>query len=556
MKVLILGGYGVFGGRLAELLADRAELELVIAGRSRARAQAFCADYPGPARVTPLALDRRDIARGLEALRPDLVVDASGPFQDYGEDRYGVVEACIAQGVDYLDFADSADFVFGISRFDAACKAAGVFVLSGVSSFPVLTAAVLREMEQEMQVVSVTGGIAPSPYAGVGLNVMRAVTGYAGGPVKLLRDGRQVEAVGLAESMRFTVAVPGKMPLDNIRFSLVDVPDLQVIPPEHDSLRDIWMGAGPVPESLHRILNLLAKARARFRLPSLVPLSPLFYRVLNLMKFGAHRGGMFVQARGRSGGQDIEMSWHLIAEGDDGPYIPSMAIEAIIRKMLLGERPAPGARSGTWALELADYDALFQDREIFTGIRRRMDAARPVYRQVLEEALDALPPQVRALHAPDGTERWRGHASVRRGDGRLANLVADVFGFPPAAGDVPVTVTIAPGAGGERWTRDFGGRVFSSVQRPGTGRNDYLLVERFGPFSFALALVVEGGRLYLVPRRWSCLGVPLPRRLVPSGQSFETVRDGLFAFDVEIAAPVLGLIVAYRGTLEPVSARA
>ncbi|MCB1337124.1 MAG: saccharopine dehydrogenase NADP-binding domain-containing protein, partial [Maritimibacter sp.] len=331
MKILILGGYGVFGGRLAELLADCAGLELVIAGRQRDRAEAFCARYKGPARATPLARDRAEIAGALSALRPDLVVDASGPFQAYGAQRYRVVEACIAAGVDYLDFADAADFVFGISQFDAACKAAGVFALSGVSSFPVLTAAVLREMAREMEVVSVKGGIAPSPYAGVGLNVMRAVAGYAGGPVKLVRGGQPHQAVGLGESLRYTVAVPGRLPLRNIRFSLVDVPDLQVIPPEHPGLRDIWMGAGPLPESLHRVLNLLAKARARFGLPSLAPLSPLFYRVLNLMRFGEHRGGMFVRAEGVAEGRVVEMSWHLIAEGDDGPYIPSMAIEAIVR---------------------------------------------------------------------------------------------------------------------------------------------------------------------------------------------------------------------------------
>ena len=39
MKVLILGGYGTFGGRLARLLADEARLTLVIAGRSPAQAE-------------------------------------------------------------------------------------------------------------------------------------------------------------------------------------------------------------------------------------------------------------------------------------------------------------------------------------------------------------------------------------------------------------------------------------------------------------------------------------------------------------------------------------
>lgn len=549
MRVLILGGYGVFGGRLVHLLRDLGELELVICGRSRARAKAFCAGVAGSARVRPLELDRADIAEALRAETPDLVVDASGPFQDYGADRYHVIECCIAAGVHYLDFADGADFVFGVSRFDARARAAGVVVLSGVSSFPVLTAAVLRTLARSMEIVSAEGGIAPSPYAGIGLNVMRAVLGYAGAPVKLRRGGRLASGVGLAESRRFTVAVPGTLPLRNIRFSLVDVPDLQVIPPEHPAMTDIWMGAGPVPEILHRLLNLLAKARALGG-PSLTPFAGLFYAVLNRMRFGEHRGGMFVRAVGHSGGRTVVRSWHLVAEGDDGPLIPSMAIEALIRKWLRGESPAAGARSAVRALELGDYDAVFRGKAITTGFRDE-EARGPIYRQVLGSAFDSLPASVRALHDREGVRRWTGSASVRRGTGVLARLVAACIGFPASGDKVPVSVIFAPDRDGERWTRNIGGRVFASVQSVGTGRDQHLLVERFGLVRVALALVRDGERLFFVPRRWSFAGLPLPRILLPAGSSFETEIDGWFRFDVTIRAPLVGLIVAYRGMLAP-----
>lgn len=548
MKILILGGYGVFGGRLAELLGDLPALDLLIAGRHLDRAQAFCGGYRGQARVWPVALDRADIVTGLHTHRPDLVVDASGPFQAYGADCYRVISACIAAGIHYLDFADAADFVFGVSQFDAQAKAAGVAVLSGVSSFPVLTAAVLREMAKTMTITSVDGGIAPSPYAGIGLNVMRAVVGYAGAPVELRRGGRDAHGLGLAESRRCTIAVPGKLPLHNIHFSLVDVPDLRVIPPEHPALTDIWMGAGPVPEVLHRALNLLAKARARFRLPSFEPLSPLFYAVLNRMRFGEHRGGMFVRARGTAGGQEVERSWHLLAEGDDGPYIPSMAIEAVIRKWLAGEPPWAGARSGVRALELADYDALFKGRRIYSGFRASKPHA-PLYRQVLGSAFSTLPPRLQELHGATAPRQWNGVAEVRRGRGLIAGLVAAMFGFPKAAAEVPVTVRFSPQAGAERWTRSFGGKVFSSVQLAGTGKNEHLLIERFGIAAFALALVIEGEKLFLVPRRWSLLGLPMPRCLLPAGRSFETEREGYFCFDIEISLPMIGRVVTYKGRL-------
>lgn len=548
MKILILGGYGVFGGRLAELLLDVAGLEMVLCGRDLGRAEAFCAAHRGQAKLTPLRLDRKDIAGALGAEHPDLVVDASGPFQEYGGDAYRVIEACIAAKVDYLDFADGADFVFGVSRFDDAAKAAGVFAISGVSSFPVLTAAVLRELAKHMEIVSVAGGIAPSPYAGIGLNVMRAVVGYAGSPVKLLRGGRPALGTGLAESRRYTIAVPGRLPLRNIHFSLVDVPDLQIIPPEYPAMQDIWMGAGPVPEVLHRVLNLLARTRAALHLPSLVPLSGLFYKVLNWMKFGEHRGGMFVRARGLADGKPVERSWHLLAEADDGPYIPSMAVEAIVRKLQAGERPANGARAATRALELADYDRLFAARTIYTGFHRE-DPEASLYRRMLGPAFETLPARVQELHDRNG--RWSGTAEVRRGTGILARLVGSIIGFPKAAQEVPVEVTLSEEGEGERWTRCFAGKRFSSFQQAGTGRNERLLVESFGIVSVALALVIEDGRLYLIPRRWSALGIPLPKFLLPTGGGFECEEDATFRFNVEIAAPLVGPIVAYRGELAP-----
>lgn len=550
MRILILGGYGVFGGRLAHLLSDLPHLTLLICGRHREKAQAFCAGFQGPAIAVPLAFDRNEIAAELVKQRPDLVVDASGPFQDYGTDPYRVIDACIAARIDYLDFADAADFVFGVSQFDERARHAGVFVLSGVSSFPVLTAAVLREIAGSMDIVSVEGGIAPSPFAGIGLNVMRAVVGYAGAPVKLTRRGKTDHGVGLAESRRYTVAVPGKMPLRNLRFSLVDVPDLQVLPPEHPTLRDIWMGAGPVPEVLHRILNMLARTRAILRLPSFEPFSRLFYLVLNLMKFGEHRGGMYVHAKGLRDGVPVERSWHLLAEGDDGPFIPSMAIEAIIRKLLQGERSSSGARPATRALDLADYDRLFAGRTIHTGFRDGSDYG-PIYRRVLGTAFDALPPVVRQLHDSPAPRRWSGTANVVRGKGLMARLVAGIIGFPNHGNDVPVTVAFSPTNTGELWTRTFGDRSFRSLQTCGAGRNRHLLVERFGIAEFALALVVEDGRLHLVPRSWSVLGMPMPGFLLPRGSSFEGEEDGRFRFDVTIAVPGIGLVVAYRGSLAP-----
>ena len=551
LRVLILGGYGTFGGRLARLLAGEPRLTLVIAGRSREQAQAFCAAAPAHAKMVPAVFDRDgDADAQLLAIAPDIVVDASGPFQTYG-DPYRLVRAALARRICYLDLADGSDFVSGIAQFDAEAKARDVFVISGVSSFPVLTAAVVRRLAGGMTSIdSIAGGIAPSPYAGVGLNVIRAIAGYSGKPVTLVRDGRKTVAYGLTESRRYTIAPPGRLPLGSIRFSLVDVPDLQVLPALWPGLRDIWMGAGPVPEILHRVLNICAWA-VRWRLfPSLLPLAGLMHRAINIVRWGEHRGGMFVEISGEAEGARVVRAWHMLAEGDDGPFIPAMACEAIIRHCVDGKRPAPGARPATGDLELEDYETLFARRAIQCGVREET-AALPLYRRLLGEAYAALPVPLQAMHDLKADMTAEGTATVTRGRGLLARLAAAIVGFPQAGENVPVRVDFSNENGRERWTRTFAGRSFHSTQEQGRGRFEWLVCERFGPLCAGMALVLDEGKLRLIVRRWSVLGIPLPVWLAPRGDSYEYAANGRFHFHVEIAHPFTGLIVGYQGWLVP-----
>jgi Domain of unknown function (DUF4166) len=553
MKVLIVGGYGTFGGRLAQLLADEARLTLVIAGRSLAKATDFCRALGSKAVALPAAFDRDgDIEAQLRALAPDIVVDASGPFQSYGAQPYRLVEAALALDINYLDLADSTDFVTGIAQFDAAARARGLFVLAGVSSFPVLTAAVIRRLARDMQRVDqVTGGIAPSPYANVGLNVIKAIAGYAGRPVKI---GRHAIGHALIDSKRYTIAPPGGLPLWPIRFSLVDVPDLEVLPELWPGLRSVWMGAGPVPAIWHRALTLLAWSVRLKLLPSLSPLAPLMYAAMNRLAFGEHRGGMFVSVEGVGrDGRRLARSWHLLAEGEDGPLIPSMAAQAIIVNCLGGKSPEPGARAAATELELADYDALFRRRRISTGIWQSepLPEGAPLYQRVLGEAWDLLPRALQRMHSVNGSLVAEGKANIDRGSGLLARFIAWCVGFPPAGRDVPVMVTFRAEGDCETWRRTFAGRSFASRQEAGRGRFERLVCERFGPFSLGLALVVEDARLRLLARGWSFAGLPLPAAWAPGGEVYESAEDGRFCFHVEISHALTGLIVRYQGWLEP-----
>ena len=260
---------------------------------------------------------------------------------------------------------------------------------------------------------------------------------------------------------------------------------------------------------------------------------------------------MFVVVTGAGrDGSPSERSWHLVAEGEDGPFIPSMAIAAIVRRGLDGHWPAAGARPATSELELGDYAAIFARRAIFTGCREApIDPTAPLYQRILGEAWSRLPAALRAMHSVTDERQAEGLAMVERGTSAMSRLLGALIGFPPAGQNVRVRVSFTVRRQMELWRRDFAGKIFSSVQSEGSGRWARLIVERFGPVRIGLAVVLVETRLRLIVRRWSVLGVPLPLALAPTGDFHEAVEDGRFHFHVEIRHPFTGLVVRYRGWL-------
>lgn len=553
MRILIVGGYGTFGGRIVELLDREAAFTLIVAGRSMASARTFCAGRGATAaQLQPARFDRDgDLGAQLETFSPDIVIDASGPFQEYGEGACRLVSACIAARIHYLDLADGSAFVEGVSAHDAAARQAGVYALSGVSSFPVLTAAVVRRLAGSLvRVDEISGGIAPSPFAGVGANVIRAIAGYAGQPVAYL--GRTAKIIGrpFTQQRRYTIAPPGRLPLRNTLFSLVDVPDLRALSAVWPQARRVWMGAGPAPEILHRALIFCAWLVRMGIVRTLAPLAPLMHWATNRLRWGEHRGGMFVEVKGADAeGAAQTRSWHLLAEGADGPLIPSMAVQAIVLKHLAGAPPRAGARACVDDLELEDYERLFASRTIYTGFRQAVRPGALLYERILGDAWQVLPQAIRTMH--DGVASAEGRGRVDRGRSPLAWLVGALMSFPPAGADLPVRVVFEQTPGGEVWRRTFGRHSFQSHQYDGRGKSERLIVERFGALEFAMALVVEDRRVRLVTRRWSAFGVALPMWLAPRANAHETVENGCFRFFVEISHPLTGLIVRYDGWLMP-----
>ena len=171
-----------------------------------------------------------------------------------------------------------------------------------------------------------------------------------------------------------------------------------------------------------------------------------------------------------------------------------------------------------------------------------------LFETALGEAWPRLSPPLRELHGAYRQAEYAGEASVENGRNPLARLARWLMRLPAANERVPVRVSVAASATRETWTRRFGESTFSSVLSWDAERQR--ITERFGPLVFELGLTEQGGALvWPVTRGW-CLGIPLPRFLLPVSEAREDVDEaGRFRFDVAIRLRGLGLVAHYRGWL-------
>lgn len=541
-RILLLGGYGTFGGRIA-MRGAAAGFEMLVAGRSLGRAEAFCA---GRERMVPIALDG-GLADTLARHRPFAVVDAAGPFQ--GAD-YEVARAAVAAGCHYLDIADSSDFVAGVGILDPEAKAAGVSAISGASSVPALSGAVAARLAEGLErVTAVEIALSASSRGTAGRSVTAAILSYIGRPVRLRRGGRWTRAFGWQGLRRIAFEVEGAPPLRGRLVAVAEVPDLALLPGRLPGRPAVSFFAGTDAPWHNLGLWLLSWPVRWGRLRRPQRLAGLLSALQRWTRGpGSLRSAFEMRLFGTAGGGRVERRWTLIADRGDGPEIPSLAVPLLLSKLAAGALPS-GARDSGGLLALEDFEpSLAGLTAVHALTERRLPPS--LYARVMGERFDTLPPAVRAVHEVLRDGAAAGEARVTGGRNPLTRLLASTMGFPPE-GTHRLHVAFAERDGRERWTRDFSGRTFSSELAERDGR----LTERFGLVRFAFDLPADSAGLRMIIRRWWLGPLPLPLFLAPRSEAREWEEEGRFHFDVPIALPLLGPLIHYRGWLEPVETR-
>lgn len=349
--VLLVGASGVFGSRLAERLAMEPGIALTLAGRRREPLEAVRKWIGGG---SLRALDRDWIeARDLAGY--DLVIDAAGPFQHSGT---RLVEAAIEAGVDYLDLADGRDWVVNFAdRFDVKARQANVRLVTGASSIPALSHAVLdRMVDGWRQVDDIWIGIFPGNRAPRGLSVVEAILSYAGKRVRVFRDGQWIEDWGWGGLRSVDAGAAGRR-----WASICDTPEQDLLVTRYRPTRSAQFFAGMELSVLHLGLWGLTLPVRRGWIPSLRPWAKSMLRIAQwLLPFGSDRGAMLVRANGLDAlGAPARSNWLLSADANRGPYVPVLAGVAMARRWRDGRKPEAGAQVCSGILTIEELEADF-----------------------------------------------------------------------------------------------------------------------------------------------------------------------------------------------------
>ncbi len=354
-RVLIIGGYGNFGGHIARSLASDPGIQLRIAGRSLDKAQRFIAQLPGNREALPVALDiGTNLRTVLAETSPDIVVHTTGPFQGQS---YAVAEACLQQGCHYIDLADARGFVAGIERYDREARDRDVLIVSGASSVPCLSAAVIdhyREKFQSLQKIDY--GISAAQRTNGGPATLTAILSYVGKPFKSLQEGRERIVYGWQglHAQRYPR-------LGRRWFGYCDIPDLELFPGRYPDLKTLRFSAGTELSVLHIGLWLLSW-QVRLRMLSMPGrFAPRLLSLASLLdRFGSNRSGFHMCLSGldRDGMPRTERFFMLAGSGH-GPFIPCIPSILLAKGLANGRITARGARPCLDLIDLQSYlDAL------------------------------------------------------------------------------------------------------------------------------------------------------------------------------------------------------
>ncbi|SEM19837.1 Saccharopine dehydrogenase, NADP-dependent [Pseudoxanthomonas sp. GM95] len=364
VSVLVLGGYGHFGARIVRALSTTPQLHVIAAGRHPDAAKAvFSSEVLARITLTRVEIQAPDLVAQLQATGAQLVVHTAGPFQGQG---YEVALACLQADMHYIDLADGRDFVRDFAaQVDAAAHAAGRSAISGASTLPALSSAVVDALLPQFTALhEIATVIAPAQATPLGMATVRAVLSYCGQPFRWWCDARWQATRGWADPQPVAFAR-----LAPRLASPCDVPDHDLLVQRYPGVRRVQFRAALELPFLQRSLALIAGVRGLGVPLPMANLAQVFARAGRWFdRFGTELGGMLVELRGTREGQAHALRWELTAPMLHGPEIPCFAAVLLVRRFARGEPLPVGAHACVGLISLAEFEQAFADWQIETTV--------------------------------------------------------------------------------------------------------------------------------------------------------------------------------------------
>ncbi|MCI0505979.1 MAG: saccharopine dehydrogenase, partial [Gammaproteobacteria bacterium] len=300
------------------------------------------------------------LARAIQQCQCQLVINTCGPFQARD---YTCPVTVIKSGVHYIDLADAREYVCGFHKLDELAKRYGVLALTGASSVPALSSAVIDAMKNDFQQLhSIDVGINPGNQTPRGIATVRSILSYCGKPFLAWRDGKWKYITGWHNLTRRKYPQPmGKRWLSHC-----DIPDLNLFQQRYPGVKNIHFQAGLELSVLHLGTWLLAwfshwgwvNDVAKYA-AGLKRISERFYR------FGSTIGGMHVELDGIDQQQQhLRKTWYLIAGNGDGPQVPCTAAVILAAKFQQRTLTQTGAYACMGFITLQEFEQEFQQYTI------------------------------------------------------------------------------------------------------------------------------------------------------------------------------------------------
>ena len=371
-NVLLLGGFGLFGSRIASGLIIQAISQgiaspnVILTSRNRYDKQyeeiklrilqklnqnsndnpILGSDIQKLLRQSNFNAQNFEILeKQIKSQKINTVINCIGPFQ---KADYAIPSLCAKLGVNYIDLADARVYVSSFAdQLDKIAKANGVHLITGASSVPGLSSCILKFLVEKSKITridKVNIAISPGNKTQRGIATIESILGQVGKPIPWAWHNKKTfgwQELKLSKKGQFHPKIRNRRWL-----SAIDVPDMAIMPQYLSELTNdpklpkVEFKAGLENSFMH--LGLYS-ASWLVRAGLIQDMSPYSKILKNLSEtrvlydwMGSDRGGMFVELEGwsESRKENLRTIWRLYGGSGEGVQIPATPAIVLTLKLI------------------------------------------------------------------------------------------------------------------------------------------------------------------------------------------------------------------------------